>query len=106
MLKVSIISLIYRSTGLADWVYESVRKFTPMIARGDAEFFFVANDPTQSLVRHLRVREYPHIINVNRRHTEDELFAMGYGAPEYMSRVYRGYNEGVRRAKGDYVVLV
>ena len=41
MLKVSIVSLIYQSARLADWVHESVHNFTPMIARGQAEFFFV-----------------------------------------------------------------
>lgn len=106
MLKVSIVSLIYQSAGLADWVHDSVHKFTPMIARGEAEFFFVANDPTVALLDHLRLRGYQHVVNVNQRYTDDELFALGYGTPEYMSRVYRGYNEGVRQAKGDYVVLV
>jgi len=106
MVKVSIISLIYQSSSLADWVHASVHKFTPMIARGEAEFFFVANDPTQALLDHLRNRGFPHVVNVNERLTNEELFALGYGKPEYMSRVYRGYNVGVRRAKGDYVVLV
>jgi len=106
MLKVSIISLIYQSSALADWVHDSVHKFTPMIDRGEAEFFFVANDPTPGLVAHLRRRGYPHSINVNRRYSDEELFAQGYGAPEYMSRVYRGYNEGMRAAGGDYVVLI
>ena len=46
------------------------------------------------------------MVNVNRRYSDDELFALGYGAPEYMSRVYRGYNEGIRAAAGDYVVLI
>ncbi len=106
MLRVSIISLIYRSARLADWVHESVHKFTPMIARGEAEFFFVANDPTPGLLAHLRQRGYHHIVNINRRYSDEELLALGYGAPEYMSRVYRGYNEGVRQAAGDFVVLV
>jgi len=106
MVRVSIISLIYRSPKLADWVYQSVHKFTPMIDRGEAEFFFVANDPTQALLAHLEDRAYPHIVNWNERYTDEELFALGYALPEYMSRVYRGYNEGIRAAKGDYVVLI
>ena len=106
MVKVSIVSLIYRSAAFADWVYDSVRKFTPMIARGQAEFFFVANDPTPALLAHLIEHNYPHVVNVNRRYSHEELFALGYGAPEHMSRVYRAYNEGIRQAKGDYVVLV
>lgn len=106
MVRVSIISLIYRSSALADWVHDSVHKFTPLIARGEAEFFFVANDPTPGLLRHLQDKGYPHITNVNKRYSEAQLFAQGFGTPEHMSRVYRGYNEGIRAAKGDYVVLV
>ena len=105
-MKVSIISLIYQSASLADWVHHSVHRFTPMIGRGEAEFFFVANDSTPGLLAHLHGRGYRHIVNVNQRYSEEELFAHGYGTPEYISRVYRGYNEGVRAAAGDYVVLV
>jgi hypothetical protein len=106
MLRVSVVSLIFQSTKLADWVYGSVQKYTPMIARGEAEFFFVANDPTPSLLAHLKDRNYPHMVNINRLYSDEELLAHGYGAPEYMSRVYRGYNEGIRQAHGDYVVLI
>ncbi len=106
MVKVSIISLVYQSPALADWVYDSAHKFTPMIARGEAEFFFVANDPTSAIIAHLTERDYPHVVNINKRYSDESLFALGYGTPEYMSRVYRGYNEGIRQAKGDYVVLV
>lgn len=105
-MKVSIISLIYQSPSLADWVYGSVHQFTPMIGRGEAEFFFVANDPAPALLQHLQQSAYPHVVNINERYTDDELFSLGYGAPEYMSRVYRGYNEGIRAAKGDYVLLI
>jgi hypothetical protein len=62
--------------------------------------------PTHNRARLLRERGYQHIVNVNRRYADDELFALGYGAPEYIGRVYRGYNEGIRAAAGDYVVLV
>lgn len=106
MIRVSVISLIYQSAALADWVYESALKFTPMISRGQAEFLFVANDPTPPLLKHLRARGYPYVVNENLRYSDEELFELGYGAPEYMSRVYRGYNEGIRQARGDYVVLV
>jgi len=106
MMRVSIVSLIYQSASLADWVYDSVHRFTPMIARGEAEFFFVANDPHPALLRHLGDRGYRYIVNMNERHSNEELFALGYAGPEHMSRVYRGYNEGIREARGDYVVLV
>lgn len=77
-----------------------------MIERGEAEFFFVANDATPAVLEHLRQRNYAHVVNVNEPLNDTELFALGYGAPEYMSRVYRGYNDGVRRARGNQVVLI
>lgn len=106
MVDVSIVSLIYRSSVLADWVYESARKYTPMLTSGRAEFLFVANDPTDDLVQHLRDKAYPYYVNVNKAYSDHELFSLGYGCPEYMSRVYRGYNEGILRARGEIVVLV
>src|SRR5258706_2137208 len=105
-MKVSIISLIYQSATLADWVHDSVHKFTPMIATGDAEFVFVANDPTPGLLRHLRERRYGHIVNFNQRYTNEELFSLGFSTPEHMSRVYRGYSAGVMHVRGDLVVLI
>ena len=62
-------------------MYASVHKFTPMVARGEAEFFFVANNPTPALLRHLRDRGYPHVVNKNQRYTEEQLFALGYDNP-------------------------
>jgi hypothetical protein len=106
MIRVSIVSLIYQSATLADWVHDSVFRFTPMLARGEAEFFFVANDPHPALLNHLQTRGYQYVVNINTRYTEKELFELGYAGPEHMSRVYRGYNEGVRKSRGDVVVLV
>lgn len=106
MVNVTIISLIYKSISLADWVYHSVLKYTPMIARGQADFLFVANDPTDALVKHLIDNNYPFVINENKILSNEELFSRGYGMPEYMHRVYRGYNAGILHAKGEQVVLV
>lgn len=106
MVKISIICLIYKSTKLADWVYESLMEFTPMLKNNDAEFFFVANDPTDEIVAHLIKKNYPFIINENTVLSEEELFSKGYGAPEYIGRVYRGYNQGILHAKGERVVLI
>jgi glycosyltransferase involved in cell wall biosynthesis len=77
-----------------------------MIKSGDAEFFFVANDPTDVVVSHLAGKKYPFIININKKFTEEELFAKGYGIPEYMNRVYKGYNQGILHARGERVVLI
>ncbi|NJN93733.1 MAG: glycosyltransferase [Anaerolineales bacterium] len=106
MVEISIVSLIYKSKKFADWVYNSVLEFTPQIARGNAEFFFVANDPTDDLVAHLENKKYQHVVQVNPRRTEQELFQMGYGKPEYIHRVYRGWNRAILEAQGSIVVLV
>ena len=36
MYKVSIICMIYKSIEFAEWVYQSIHKYTPMIEQGDA----------------------------------------------------------------------
>jgi hypothetical protein len=81
-------------------------KYTPKIKSGDAEFFFVANDPTDAVVSHLVEKNYPFILNVNKKLTEEELFSKGYGLPEYINRVYKGYNQGILHAKGQKLVLI
>lgn len=106
MVKISIICLIYKSTKLADWVYESLMEYTPMLKNNEAEFFFVANDPTDEVIAHLIEKNYNFIINENKILSEQELFSQGYGMPEYIGRVYRGYNQGILHAKGERVVLI
>ncbi len=106
MVTVSIASLIYKSKRYADWVHDSIHEFTPHLKRGEAEFFFVANDPTEDLLAHLQEKGYRHYVNRNPRKTEEELFKMGYGAPEYIHRVYRGWNKAIELATGEVVVLL
>lgn len=106
MVKISIVSLIYKSKKFADWVYDSVHEFTPMIQRGNAEFFFIANDPEGDLIDYLTAKGYKFYVNINPKRTEAELFKMGYAKPEYIHRVYRGWNEAIRRSQGELVVLV
>lgn len=106
MVKISIICLIYKSIELMDAVYKSAWKYTPMLRNGEAEFLFVANDATDQVIAHLEEKKYNYIINENKHFSEDELFQMGYGIPEYMNRVYKGYNQGILHAKGERIVLI
>ncbi|GFE59661.1 glycosyltransferase family 2 protein [Geobacter sp. AOG2] len=106
MVRISIAALIYKSTRFAEWLYDSIQEFTPQLQTGEAEFFFVANDPTDKLVTFLQQKGYPHYVNYNPPKTEEELFRLGYGAPEYIHRVYRGWNQAVLHAKGELVVLL
>lgn len=104
--KISISSLIYKSIKYADFIYDSIHKYTPELQTGEAEFYFIANDATEEVINHLEKKKYRYYINNNKHYTEDELFKMGYGWPEYMNRVYRGYNESIRLAAGEIIVLV
>lgn len=106
MVEVTIVCLIYKSKKLAQAVYESLYKYTPKLNSGEADLLFIANDPTVELVEYLKVKKYPYIINVNDRLSDDELFSLGYGTPEYMRRVYQGYNKGILSANGQKVVLI
>jgi hypothetical protein len=106
MVKVSIASLIYQSTKLADWVFSSIMKYTPMIRRGEADFFFVANDATQNVIDHLNRKGYPYVFQTNVPTSEEEMFKQGFAWPEYISRVYKGYNRALVSAKASNVVLI
>lgn len=106
MVDISIICLVYKSTQLAEALYESVLAHTPLLQTGKAEFFFVANDPTEEVVEFLKSKNIPHYINKNDHLSEKELFSKGFAAPEYMRRVYQGYNYGIQKAKGQRVVLI
>jgi glycosyltransferase involved in cell wall biosynthesis len=77
-----------------------------MVTRGEAEFFFVANDPTDEVINHLKIKGYPFHTNFNPKKNDEELFSLGYATPEYIHRVYRGYNEAIRLSSGEIVVLL
>lgn len=103
---ISIVCLIYQSVEYAEFVYNSVMKYTPEIASGEVEFYFVANDASDEVLQFLKNKNYPHYINNNHRYTEKELFNMGYSYPEYISRVYSGYNFGIKISNNPILVLI
>jgi len=106
MVDISIVCLVYKSTQLAEALYESILAHTPLLQSGRAEFFFVANDPTEEVVEFLKAKKIPHYIKMNDHLAEEELFSKGFAAPEYMRRVYQGYNYGIQKANGQRVVLI
>jgi hypothetical protein len=106
VVKVSISALIYRSPDYADWCYEGIKKYTPLLETGLVEFYYVANDPTDDLLQHLQDKGYPHYVNLNPPTNPEILFKKGIGPPEYIHRVYRGWNSAIQHAKGEIVVLL
>lgn len=103
---ISIICLIYKSTKFAKAVHDSLYKFTPELKSGKAELLFVANDATPEVIDFLEKEKYNFVVNNNLVLSESELFSKGYGIPEYINRVYKGYNFGIKNCKGDFVVLI
>jgi hypothetical protein len=102
---ISIVSLIYASPLYADAVFNSISRNTPL--GKDCAFYFVANDPTEALLAHLKLRGYPYRLHLNpERPSEAELFERGIGAPAYLHGVYRAWNYAVESAPGDEVCLV
>jgi hypothetical protein len=106
MVKISIAALIYKSKVYADFVYNQVHKYTPMLKTGEAEFYFVANDASTEVLDHLTAMKYPHFIQTNENLTNDQLYTLGFGKPEYIHRVYKGWNRCITEASGDFVCLV
>jgi hypothetical protein len=105
-MKVSIAALIYKSTVYADFVYDQIHKYTPLIKSGDAEFFFVANDASEEVLNHLLKNKYPFVRHDNQKLDEYTLFKLGIGKPEYLNRVYKAWNRCILESKGNYVCLI
>lgn len=88
--KISVISLVYKSTKYIDFVWQSFKKYTK-----NADFLFVANDATKEVKEYLRVKNLPHFIFENKDKSE-----------YYLNRVYRAWNYGGFNAPGDIIVFV
>jgi hypothetical protein len=92
---VTLISLIYCSVEWLEFEYAELLKVAKHFSEGAVEILFVANNPTPEVLAFLRENLIPHVI-ANTQHSSDEWF---------INYVYRGYNEGVKAARGEYVFL-
>lgn len=104
-MKLSIVSLIYRSATYACNVYSSLLEHTPQLG-GEVEFFFLANDAEDDVLGYMRDNGYPFVDHRNVKKSEDQLFSMGIGAPEYIHRVYCAWNHAIECSLGEYVLLI
>lgn len=92
--KYSIACLIYKSVEWLDFVYKQLLKYTDF---KDVEFYFVANDASENVIKYLKNNHIPHYIHQNYEIKKDEW---------YIKNVYKAWNYAVQVAKGDFVVLI
>jgi glycosyltransferase involved in cell wall biosynthesis len=92
--RFSIICLIYKSIDWLKFVYEQILKYTDMT---DKEFFFVANDANDAVLKYLHDNYIPHYISENSSQQKSEW---------YINNVYRAYNFSAKKAKGDFLVFI
>lgn len=104
--QVTIICLVYKSVEYAAFFIDHLEKVTPELQSGEAELLMVANDATDDVKAFIRRSGHPFLEVSNTRKTLAELNQHGYAWPEYISRVYRGYNSGIRHSDSREIVLM
>lgn len=92
--KISIVCLIFKDVNWLEFVYQQVLKHTNL---DENEFFFVANGATQEVKDYLYINHIPHYI-----YDHDDAQKNEY----YINNVYRAYNFGVQKSKGNFAVLI
>ena len=103
---ITISALIYANPRYAWNLWQMLRRTTPELEDGRAEFFFVANDATAEVLWHLQSNGIPHVVQENPRLSEQELFELGIARPEYVRRVYQGWNRAIHEARSKILVLL
>jgi len=96
-MMVSIASLIYKSIDYLEFVYRGILENTPKIEEGKAEFFFVANSPYPEVLAYLKDNNIPHYVYSTKPQPP---------YPQNLPEIYKAWNYAVKRAKGEYVVLL
>ena len=92
-MKISVICLIYKSIGYADFVLNSFKKYTKL--NDNVDFSFIANDPTDEILNHLEKNNIPY-----------KLFRNKDPKEYYLNRVYRAWNFGGFESNSDIVIFV
>ena len=92
--KVTIFSLIYKDTNWLWFLYEQFLKYTLL---NGVEFYFVANDANDTVLSYLRENYIPFFEFRNSEEHRKE---------HYINNVYRAWNFGVSKARGDFVLML
>jgi hypothetical protein len=88
---VTICSLIYKSSEYADFLLRGIKKWTPK----GYSFYFIANDPTDELLRHMENNKIPFFLHRNKNPAE-----------WYIPCVYRAWNYAVEKCETPIIVLL
>jgi len=102
---ITIVCLVYKSIEYADFTIENIYKYTPMLKTGEAEFIFIANNATDEVKKHLKEKNYNHIVRDYECPSDQTLNHWGFAKPAYIHEVYSAYNLGIEISK-DIVCLV
>ena len=94
-MKVSYVCLIYKSVNWLNFIYNEFHKYTKL-NEGD-EFYFVANDACPEVLSYLIDNNINHYIHNNTEEQRKEW---------YINNVYRAWNTGAMKAKGDYIIFL
>ncbi len=92
--KYSIVCLIYKSVDWLELVYKQVLQYTDLT---DTEFFFVANDANEDVIKYLRDNYIPYF---NYQNTEEQKREW------YINNVYRAWNYSAKVARGDFIIFI
>ena len=106
MAEITIVALVYQSPQYARGFYKHLRRSTPELENGTADFYFIANNANSATLRTLRKERIPHYeLELPVLSNEDHAL-QGFAAPEYLGRVYEAYNFGVLRSSTDLILLL
>ena len=89
--KITIIMPIYKSVEYLKFVTNSLKEHTPE----EHEFLVIANGATKEVIDYLIENNYNWI--TNEEYNKDK---------HYLVNVYIAYNEGIKKAKGDIIVMI
>lgn len=92
---VSLVSLIFSGLDWLEFQYGELLKLQQELGKDSVEILFVANDASREVIEFLTDNEIPFVMAPGKIHDSEW----------YINSVYRAYNFGASKAKGEYVLL-
>jgi hypothetical protein len=94
-MKISYVCLIYKSIDYINFFLQNFYQYTKL--NNDDEFYFVANDASDDVLKYLNEYNIPHYIHNNNEEQKKDW---------YINNVYRAWNTAGKMAKGDYIIFL